>query len=528
MIPGAGLDWDSLPTARASQSGGNQFDAVVIGAGLGGLSCAAAFARQGFKPLILEKHDKPGGYATTFRRPGGFVFDVSLHSTTVGERNGIHNLIPGFPEITDVEFVPHRTLYRAVFPSHDIRVPPKDLPGYIKTLVGHFPEEEAGIRALFDDMQGVSDDIQKFSRAGGKVDMSRFPVEYPHLLRSAGSTWGAMMDARIKDARLKAIVSALWGYYGLPPSKLASFYYALPTIGYLTEGGYYPKGKSQKISDALVSFIAARGGKLLLNTEVVKVLVKNGVAHGVKTADGHEYTAKAVVANSNPHDLFHSMVEDDGRLKDYLARMDRFGVSLSSFQVFLGLKKDLVGALRIPETEIFYEPGYDPEAGYQAALRGDMSNPGLGITLYDNLYPGYSPKGKNTINLITLQGFDHWKPYEADYRQGRKDAYRAEKERIASILIRQAEKVLLPRLSKAIEVKEIGTPLTNLRYTANSRGAIYGWDQTVDNSGMRRIGYTTPIRNLYLAGAWTRPGGGYSAVLMSGLQCFAEITRTWS
>jgi all-trans-retinol 13,14-reductase len=523
VIPGAGLDWDSLPTARASQSGENQFDAVVIGAGLGGLSCAAAFARQGFKPLILEKHDKPGGYATTFRRPGGFVFDVSLHSTTVGERNGIHNLIPGFPEIADVEFVPHRTLYRAIFPNHDIRVPPKDLPGYIKTLVGHFPQEEAGIRALFDDMQGVSDDIQKFSRAGGKVDMSRFPVEYPHLLRSSSSTWGAMVDARIKDARLKAIVSALWGYYGLPPSKLASFYYALPTIGYLTQGGYYPKGKSQKISDALVSFITARGGKLLLNTEVVKVLVKNGMAYGVKTADGHEYTAKAVVANSNPHDLFHSMVEDQGPLKDYLARMDRFGVSLSCFQVFLGLKKDLVGALRIPETEIFYEPGYDPEAGYQAALRGDMSNPGLGITLYDNLYTGYSPKGKNTINLITLQGFDHWKQYEADYRQGRKDAYRAEKERIANILIRQAEKVLLPGLSKAIEVKEIGTPLTNLRYTANSRGAIYGWDQTLDNSGMRRMGYTTPIRNLYLTGAWTRPGGGYSAVLASGLQCFAEI-----
>jgi phytoene dehydrogenase-like protein len=528
VIPGAGLDWDALPSAKASQSGENQFDAVIIGAGLGGLSCAAAFSRQGFKPLILEKHDKPGGYATTFRRPGGFVFDVSLHSTTVGERNGIHNLIPGFPEITDVEFVPHRTLYRAIFPNHDIRVPPRDLPGYIKTLAGQFPEEEAGIRALFDDMQGVADDINKFSRAGGKVDMSRFPIEYPHLLRSAGSTWGAMMDARIKDARLKAIVSALWGYYGLPPSKLASFYYALPTIGYLTQGGYYPKGKSQKISDALVSFITARGGKLLLNTEVVKVLVRNGTAYGVRTADGHEYTAKAVVANSNPHDLFHSMVEDEARLKDYLARIDGLSVSLSCFQVFLGLKKDLVGALRIPETEIFYSSGYDPEAGYQAALNGDMSNPGLGVTLYDNLYPGYSPKGKNTVNLITLQGFDHWKQYEADYRQGRKEAYRAEKERIAGILIRQAEKALLPGLSKAIEVKEIGTPLTNLRYTANSRGAIYGWDQTLDNSGIRRLGYATPIRNLFLAGAWTRPGGGYSAVLMSGLQCFAEVTRNWA
>jgi prolycopene isomerase len=208
--------------------------------------------------------------------------------------------------------------------------------------------------------------------------------------------------------------------------------------------------------------------------------------------------------------------------------MDRWSVSLSCFQVFLGLKKDLVGALGIPDTEIFWSTGYDPEAGYQAALSGDLNNPSLGITLYDNLYPGYSPKGKNTINLLTLQGYDHWKPYEADYRQGRKEAYRAERERIANLLIQQAEKALLPGLAKAIEVKEIGTPLTNVRYTANYRGAIYGWDQTLDNSGMRRAGFATPIRDLYLAGAWTRPGGGYSAVLNSGLQCFAEVTRNWA
>ncbi|HEY1207099.1 MAG: NAD(P)/FAD-dependent oxidoreductase [Bryobacteraceae bacterium] len=528
LVPGAGLNWDALPAARSTPSGADEFDAVIVGAGLGGLSCGAAFARQGFKTLILEKHDKPGGYATTFRRPGGFVFDVSLHSTTVGERGGVRNLIPGFPEITDVEFVPHRTLYRAIFPDHDIRVPPRDLPAYIQTLVGLFPAEEAGIRALFEDMRGVTADIGKLSQAAGKIEMSRFPVEFPHLVRAAGQTWGAMMDARIKDGRLKAIVSVLWPYYGLPPSKLASFYYALPTMGYLEEGGYYPKGKSQEISDALVSLITARGGKVLLNTEVAKVLTKNGAAYGVRTADGHEYTAKAVVANSNPHDLFHSLVEDDGRLKDYLARMDRWTPSLSSFQVFLGLKKDLVGSLGIPDTEIFCGSGYDPEAGYAAALNADMTNPSVGVTLYDNLYPGYSPPGKNTIGLITLHGYGHWEKYEADYRQGRKTAYRAEKERIADILIRRAEERLLPGLSKAIEVKEIGTPLTNVRYTANYHGSIYGWDQTLDNSGMRRMAHTTPIANLFLSGAWTRPGGGYSAVLMSGIDCFQEATRNWT
>ena len=91
-----------------------------------------------------------------------------------------------------------------------------------------------------------------------------------------------------------------------------------------------------------------------------------------------------------------------------------------------------------------------------------------------------------------------------------------------------SEKVMLPGLSKAIEVREVGTPLTNLRYTGNYRGAIYGWDQTLDNSEPRRVPHATPIKNLYLAGAWTRPGGGYSAVLESGLECFAEIMKAWA
>ena len=140
---------------------------------------------------------------------------------------------------------------------------------------------------------------------------------------------------------------------------------------------------------------------------------------------------------------------------------------------------------------------------------------------------GYSPPGKNTLTLTALQGFEHWKPFEAAYGKGDKAAYRKEKERMADILIRQAERVALPGLSQAIEVKEIGTPLTNVRYTGNYRGAIYGWDQTLDNSNPRRLGHGTPVGNLYLSGAWTTPGGGYGGVLSSGLRCFSEIMAKW-
>jgi all-trans-retinol 13,14-reductase len=526
-IPALSLDWNSFPTGQQSTSAKDQWDAIIIGAGLGGLSCAAGFARQGFRPLVLEQHSIPGGYATTFKRAGGFEFDVSLHSTTVSERNGIPNLIPGFPEIKDIEFVPHRALYRAIFPDYDIRVPRKDIAGYLKILTGYFPEEKDGLQELFQAMEGLVADVNKYSSRAGQVEMSTFPRDFPYLFKSVTSTWGQFQDAYIKDPKLKAIVSSLWGYFGLPPSKLASIYYAMPLAGYLGEGGYYPIGKSQKISNTLVKFIETRGGKVLLKARVEKILIKDRSAYGVKTADGTEYTGRVVVSNANAYDTFHKMIDEKEFLKDYLARMDSFSVSLSSFQIFLGLKKDLIRDIGIVDTEIFYEPSYDDEAGYEAALKADVENQGFGLTLYDNLYAGYSPEGKNTINIIVLQGYEPWKKYEADYFAGKKDAYRAEKERLASVLIKKVEDKLLPGLNKAIEVKEIGTPLTNVRYTSNYRGAIYGWDQTLDNSMPRRLPHKAPVNNLYLAGAWTQPGHGYSAVIPSGLECFGEIMREW-
>jgi len=149
------------------------------------------------------------------------------------------------------------------------------------------------------------------------------------------------------------------------------------------------------------------------------------------------------------------------------------------------------------------------------------------LMLYDNVYKGYSPEGKNTVNILALQGYSHWEKYETDYWKGDKKEYRAEKERMAGILIKKVEETVLPGLAEAIEIKEIGTPLTNVRYTGHYRGAIYGWDQTMNNTGPNRVPHSTPIENLYLAGAWTQPGHGYGAVIPSGLQCFAEIMNKW-
>ena len=521
------LDWQAFPKGFSKALNEKEYDAIIIGSGLGGLSCAAAFARQGFKPLVIEQHYKLGGYATTFERPGGFEFDASLHSTSVGERNGIHNLIPGFPEIEDVEFEPHPNLYRVIFPDYDIRVPQKNIKAHTNHLIELFPEEKEGIEGIFEDMQGITTDIGKLSRASGEMNMNTFPTEFPYLFKTFNHSWGDVVNSRIKNPKIKSIVSSLWVYYGLPPSKLSPYYYAMPTYGYLHNGGYYPRGKSQKISNAFEEYIEKHGGEVILKSKVEKILTKDDTAYGVVTAGGKEFTAKVIISNANAYDTFNKMLDDKEVLKDYLVKLGKLSVSLSSFQIFLGLKKNLIKEAGITDTEIFNYTGYDFEAEYDSMKRADVENGGYAITLYDNLYKGYSPEGKNIINIMTLQGFDHWEKYREDYFKDNKEEYRKEKERMANILIDKVEKTLLPGLKDAIEVKEIGTPLTNLRYTRNYKGAIYGFDQTLDNSGRNRLGHATPIKNLYLSGAWTKPGHGYGGVIYSGMQCFGEIMESW-
>ena len=145
-LPLMAWDWDRFPRGGGNPDKPGTYDAVVIGAGLGGLSAAAAFARQGYKVVVLEQHSIPGGYATSFRRRGGFTFDVSLHSTTVGLRDGVPNLISGFPEIRDVVFVPHKVLYRAVYPDLDIRVPAEGCPRLHRDPQGKIPRRSPGNR----------------------------------------------------------------------------------------------------------------------------------------------------------------------------------------------------------------------------------------------------------------------------------------------------------------------------------------------------------------------------------------------
>jgi len=503
----------------------SDYPTVVIGAGLGGLCCAAYLAKQGIPVTVIEQHHIPGGYATSFDRAGGkFTFEVSLHGTSVNN-NATARILKDVGALDRLQLVELSAVYRLKTPDMDISIPQRNPEAYIQLLAEHFPAEKEGIRGFVQEMVGIAEEADRLHKKKGQFFKPIFPIQYRKMWKARNKTLADLMNDYVKDPALQSILASLWGYYGLPPSKLSGFYYAVATGGYLKNGSYYVKERSLDLSYALADVIEGSRGKILYETLVQKILVKDGAVKGVVTSGGKILPARAVVSNASALTTFNKMLPQEAVPADYLKKLNGYRPSLSTFIVWLGLNHELRG--KIKSYSFHVGSGRGPEADYQSCLKGEIEEGSFGVAIYDNVFEGYSAPGTSTLMLIFLSGYEPWRKFEADYRAGHKDAYYKEKERWAEILINRAEEKVVHGLSSMIEVKEAATPLTNWRYTSNTEGAIYGFEQSMGNSFMRRIDNRSPIKGLYLASAWGNPGGGYAGVLRAGEMTFQKMMEDW-
>jgi len=519
------LDWKKISAYAAKMGPKNDYPTVIIGAGLGGLCCGAYLVKQGVPVTVIEQHNIPGGYATSFDRAGGkFTFEVSLHGTSVNN-NATARILKDLGVLNRLQLAELPEVYRLRTPDMDISVPQKDPEAYIRLLTKHFPAEKDGIRRFVQQMLSLAEEVDRLHKKKGKFFKPIFPIQYRKMWNVRNKTLANLINDYIKDPGLQDILAALWGYYGLPPSKLSGFYYANATGGYLKNGSYYVKERSQDLSYALADVIEDSGGTILYETSAQKILVKNGVVDGVLLSKGNVLTAKAVVSNASALTTFKKLLPRKALPADYLKRLESYRPSLSSFIVWLGLNSELRGNIKGYSTHV--SSGRGAEADYKFCLEGDIEQGSFSVTIYDNAFDGYSCPGTSTLMLLFLCGYEPWRKYEHDYKTDKKAAYYEEKNRWTDILIRRAEKMVVPELSSMIEVKEASTPLTNWRYTGNTEGAIYGFEQSMENAYMKRISNVTPIQGLYLASAWGNPGGGYSGVLRSGQSTFEKLMESW-
>ena len=489
-----------------------EYDAIVIGAGLGGLVCGATLAKEGWSTLVLERHARPGGYCTSFVRKG-FTFDVPECTGSCGPDGDVGKIISYLGLTKDIEFIEKDPFWKYIYPEHTIRVP-VDVEKYERELSELFPNE-SGIHDYFETIEKIWYEIH----GGGDT---------PTASRYENKTFQDLMDEYISDSKLKAIMSSAWLYRGLPPSKVNAVSFAITLMSY-HDGAYSPRGGYQKLADAFANGFKRDGGTLSPRTQVTRIIIEGGKAVGVVLQDGTQIKAKHIISNADTKLTFLMLVGEEHLEKGFAQRIRNLKISKSGFVVHLGVDMDLTN-LDLKYGTIIYNPSYDIEAGFNAVEKNeiitDIDKMGLALSVPSLSDPSLAPPGQHCLHILLPAPY-HYKNDWMTENGKRGKEYKRLKDELADRLIKAAEKVI-PDLSQHIVTRDVATPMTYERYTLSSEGAWYDVAITPDQGGDNRLQIETPIEGLYLTGASTW-GGGTQPSILAGFMTANHLTgwKSW-
>ncbi len=476
------------------------FDCIVIGAGIGGLISAGRLASKGFKTLLIEKNATPGGYLQSFRRKG-VTFDSSIDCLSGLDANGPITLVLEAlgvkDEIWPIKIDPIR---RSIFPSMTIDVH-SDIERYIEDLKILFPSESVGIDSFFSTLRGLYSEI----KAWGEFITGLRPDELipERLIGSNRLTYKDLLDVHVKDERLKAVLSDRCPFYGLPASRASAIAMAALVMSYFDSGAYRVKGGSQRLAEALVKGIRAKGSSVSMNTSATKILTEGGRAVGIETSDNERYTGRAVISAIDFHTTFNRLLSDEPySMKALGQRLP--DVSSSFFILYAAFKGDL-GALGTASSIGWY-PSFDMEANF--TKEAPFSERGsIGITIPSITDASMAPSGIHCLTAHEMCGIS----FSTDWKKDKKTLTEKVLKKVGAII---------PGITRDAVHIEAATPATLERYTNNLSGAAYGWMQT---PGLRPP--KTFLDGLYLAGHWEGTGGGVLASAYSGHKAASKVER---
>ena len=289
----------------------DDYDLIVIGSGIGGLTVASLMAQMRKKRvLVLERHFKLGGFTHEFSRPGGYSWDVGLHYVGGMARGEMSRNLMDLVTGGAVQWNKMQSPFeRFVYPDFTFDVP-ADEAAYQQALIERFPDERAAIVQYFKDLESGA---KWFSHHLVK-QCAPFMISAPLRIGAASdtlalSTTGAYLDRNFRDPKLKAVLASQWGDYGLPPSQSAFAIHATVVSSYFN-GGYYPEGGAGTIAASVARIVEANGGKCLVNHTVREIIVESGVAVGVKVTVSHgsrapeemEFRAPLIVSDAGALD----------------------------------------------------------------------------------------------------------------------------------------------------------------------------------------------------------------------------------
>jgi prolycopene isomerase len=378
---------------------------------------------------------------------------------------------------------------------------PADYDTYLAQLKGQFPQEAEAIDRFFQD-------VKKLYLLG----VLRYfrNQETNRLQRYQALTVRDALDQHFVSDKLKLLLTADCPHWGAPPCRTSFVFDSMLRLSYFL-GNYYPQQGSQAFADELARHFEQQGGHILMKSEVSRIATSGGTATGVELQTGPQRARKsvrlaagAVVSNADLRQTVHAMLPAGILPPDYLQHIDRLRPTFSCFMTHLGVRGVDTELLR--QLHGYYWDQWDADQVGGGAFRFKLFVP----TLYE---PSMAPAGGH---VLVVQ-----KVIEMDY-----DAvqdWTAHKLSVERYILSELEK-LLPDLAGRVVVRLSASARTSFRYTRNYQGAMLGWEMSPDQLGDGRPDIRTPVRNLFLVGQWTRPGGGITPVVVSALQTARCIT----
>jgi all-trans-retinol 13,14-reductase len=481
------------------------YDVVVIGSGIGGLAAAALLAEHGrLRVLVLERHYTAGGFTHTFRRPG-FEWDVGIHYIGKLSEQGAPLRVV-FDHLTDgeLEWADMGDGYDTVVLG-DERYPfPRGKEALRHMLVARFPAEARGIDRYFACVEAVMRGSPLFfaekaipsrwSRAFGPA------LRYPFLRYARRSTADVISEC-VADPRLRAVLAAQWGNYGLTPSQSSFGIHAIVADHYF-DGGAYPVGGASRIAATIIPKIERHGGAVLTRAEVQSILLEGTRAVGVRMADGREFRAECVVSDAGVAATFGALLPRHGLVEPAARWAAPVPPSTAHVCLYLGIR-GTAAELGLPKTNLWVYDGHDHDRNL-ARFRADPASslPVVFISFPSAKDPDFERRhpGCATMEVITLVPYEWFRPWENGRWRKRGAEYEAFKARLAERLLQTAFREV-PSIQGKIRHAELSTPLSTRHFTGHAHGEIYGLAHPPARFDARCLRARTPVDGLFLCGA---------------------------
>jgi len=484
-----------------TEAQGDTWDAIVIGSGIGGMAVAAALSRVGQRVMLLEQHWTLGGLTHSFTREG-FTWDVGLHYLSYmapGERE--RGLLDWLCD-TPIELVSLGSIYDVLhIGSSEPLALSRPYEAQERDLKDRFPEEAEAIEAWMQALRDGREAMLKVAptRAMPKLGGDILDWWNRHEIEKwCARTTKEVIDDLTDNPQLAAVMAAQWGDHGGRPSKASFAMHALIAASYLKAGSWYPIGGGGAFAEHIIPTITKAGGEARTRVRVAGLLFEQDKVVGVRTDDGEEIRAKAVISNIGARETIDNLLPDDCGHLEWIEEIRSLPSSIAHYTLFLGFEGDIECAGATKANHWFYPTG---DADVLWTTAPDEDPPFVVVGFGSLKDPTHDPgqHQKHTGQILTWTNWERVSRWADLSPSERGEDYAEFKRRVEATLMRQFE-LRFPELAKMVVYRELATPLSTVSFTGHREGAFYGLDVTPQRVMSDALRAKTPIPGLYLSG----------------------------